>query len=249
MFKAVLIDDEQHCIDRVRCLLKTYSDDVSIVGTYTNVEEAVKGIAMRRPDLVFLDVQLGENDTGFDVLEKIGSISFDVVFITAYDQYAVQAFRFAALDYLLKPIDIDEFTSTMDRFFRQVGQQQLPQKLATLLANLSHKGQPKKIGLPTAEGYEFLDVSEIVHCQSDINYTNIYTTSGRKYTVSKTLKYVEELLSGHHFFRIHHSHLINLGYVTKYSRGKGGYVTLAGNIVLEVSLRRKDEFLERLRMK
>ncbi|MBK1441606.1 response regulator transcription factor [Parapedobacter sp. ISTM3] len=249
MMDAVIIDDEEHCVASLRRLLLPYQDSVRLVGTFATVDEAVMGIGTRQPDIVFMDVQLGESGTAFDVLNALGAVAFNLIFTTAYDQYAVQAFRFAALDYLLKPIAVGDFANAMNRVFQRNEQQQLSVRVAALLDNLSGADKPKKMGLPTADGYEFVDVSEVVHCRSDVNYTHIFTVSGQKYTVSKTLKHFEELLGGYHFFRIHHSHLINLDYVVKYVRGKGGAVVLANGVTLEVSSRRKDEFLARLKMK
>jgi two-component system LytT family response regulator len=246
MITAVLIDDEQHAIDRLKVLLDPYHDKIRISGTFTTVDEATEGIRELSPDVVFLDVQIHDK-TGFDVLREIGEINFSLIFTTAFEHYAVQAFKFSALDYLLKPIGQDDFDKAIQKAIRKTENEDLSQKVKVLLSNLAVSQQPKRISVPTIDGYVFLEISEIVRCQSDVNYTNIFTTSKQKYVASKTLKYFEDLLSNCHFFRVHNSHLINLNYVKKYTRGKGGFVTLTDNFTVEVSYRRKEEFLRVVR--
>ncbi|MEZ4792216.1 MAG: LytTR family DNA-binding domain-containing protein [Gelidibacter sp.] len=243
MIKAVIIDDEIHCIDRIRQLLEPYKSIIQLVSTFADVELAIEGINAIQPDLLFLDVQIHAK-TGFDVLKSIQQPKFEVIFTTAYEAYAVQAFKFSAVDYLLKPIAEDDFKQAIDKVTHKLETNDFSNKVEVLLSNLSKKDQHKKISIPTVEGYSFIEVSDIIRCQSDVNYTTIFTIHNKKIIVSKTLKIFEELLADCNFFRVHNSHLINLDYVKKYAKGKGGYVTMVDNTDIEVSTRRKDAFLK-----
>ncbi len=245
MIQALIIDDEKHCIEWVEELLMPYRENIQCVGTAQNLQDACTLTKERQPDLVFLDVQI-DDKTGFDFLRAVSPISFDVIFTTAYEKYAVQAFKFSAVDYLLKPIDTDDFEKAIKKFETKSAIKHLEQKIDVLLHNLERQNAVKKITVPTMSGYEFLEVSDIIRCHSDVNYTEIYLKNGQKIMVSKTLKSFEELLEPEYFFRVHNSHLINLREVKKYVKGKGGYVTMNDNTHIAVSTRRKDEFLRRL---
>lgn len=243
MIKAIIIDDEQHCIDRIETLLKSYRDTIAIIGTFLTVDTGVHGIGDLYPDVVFLDVQIHEQ-TGFDVLKAVSHHHFEVIFTTAFETYAVQAFKFSAIDYLLKPIDEDDFKQAIEKLSSKIEAKDFSKKVNTLLDNISKNDVQKKITIPTVDGLEFLEVSNIIRCEADINYTAIFTKDNKKIVVSKTLKSFETLLANCNFFRVHNSHLINLDYIKKYTKGKGGYVTLIDNSTIEVSTRRKDEFLK-----
>lgn len=243
MIKAIIIDDEQHCIDRVETLLSPYENTITIVGNYLTVETGVRGIESLCPDVVFLDVQIHEQ-TGFDVLKAVKQLNFEVIFTTAFDMYAVQAFKFSAIDYLLKPIDADDFKLAIDKLSQKIEAKDFSKKVKVLLDNISKNDVQKKITIPTLDGLEFLEVANIIRCEADINYTIIHTKDGRKIMVAKTLKSFEALLADCNFFRIHNSHLINLNHLVKYTKGKGGYVTLIDHSTIEVSVRRKDDFLK-----
>lgn len=243
MIKAIIIDDEQHCIDRVVTLLKPYKSTIDLTGQFTSVENGVEGIRQLKPDVVFLDIQIHDK-TGFDVLKTIDNYDFEVIFTTAFENYAIQAFKFSAIDYLLKPIDKQDFDDALQKLNTKIQAKDFSQKVEHLLNNISKKDKQKRITIPTTEGLEFLEVSNIIRCEADVNYTNIYTINRKKITVSKTLKYFETLLSNCNFFRVHNSHLIHLDYIEKYTKGKGGYVTLTDKSTIEVSTRRKEEFLK-----
>lgn len=243
MTKAIIIDDEQHCIDDLTALIGKHAPSVSIIGAFRTVSSGLDGIRMLAPDVVFLDVAIGEQ-TGFDLLQQVGRVDFDIIFTTAYDQYAVQAFRFSALDYLLKPIAGDDLKRAVERLDKKAAGQELSRKLENLLHNMEDPN--KRIGVPVASGLVFLQVSDIIRCESSSNYTLLFTADKQKLIVSRTLKEFETLLAPYRFFRVHHSHLINLRYIKSYNKGKGGMVTLTDNSVIEVSTRRKDEFLREL---
>lgn len=243
MIKAIIIDDEQHCIDRLEALLKPYSNTIIVIGSYLTVDAGVQGIEGLCPDVVFLDVQIHER-TGFDVLKTVKQLNFEVIFTTAFEMYAVQAFKFSAIDYLLKPIDADDFKLAIDKLSQKIESKDFSKKVKVLLDNIAKNDVQKKITIPTLDGLEFLEVANIIRCEADINYTIIHTKDGRKIMVAKTLKSFEALLTDCNFFRIHNSHLINLNHLVKYTKGKGGYVTLIDHSTIEVSVRRKDDFLK-----
>ncbi len=238
--KVAIIDDEQHCIDHLYVLLKPFGAGMEI-SCFGNAEEAIIGLEKLQPDIVFLDVQLHQK-TGFDVLSAISKRDFSLIFTTAYESYAIEAFKFSAIDYLLKPVDRDDFETALQKAIDKVEQSQLHDRIKVLLSHVSTDNHLKRISVPSNEGYAFLLIDDIVRCQADVNYTHIFTVDGKKYTASKTLKHFEKLLEGRHFFRIHNSHLINLHYVASYH--KDGYAILKDGLKLEVSTRRKEAFIK-----
>jgi two-component system LytT family response regulator len=219
-------------------------DTIALAGIACSVDEARTVIGNATPDLVFLDVQL-HDQTGFDLLQQLPAHRFEVIFTTAYDQYAVQAFRCSALDYLLKPIDAADLQQALGKITAVKEKNDATTRLSTLLYNLQClQGTYKRICVPVMNGFTFIQVSDIVQCQSDINYTNIYFTDRQKLLVAKTLKEFEELLKEYNFYRVHNSHLVNLAYVKEYK--KSGFITMTDNSVIPVSTRRKEEFLKKL---
>jgi len=245
MVTTLIIDDEEHCIDRISGLLKRCAPQFEFTAKAKTVEEAVNETRKHNPDLVFLDVQIG-NQTGFDYLSQWSQPDFDVIFTTAYDQYAIEAFKFSALDYLLKPIDIDQFKAAINRYTNRLSRNYFDKKMEVLFHNLKGTQETKKITIPTQEGYEFIGLREILRLQADGNYTHLFLKDGTKLTVAKTLKTFDDMLAGTDFFRIHHSHLINLYHLKKYHKGKGGYVVMADGAAVNVSTRKKEEFLKAL---
>ena len=246
MLKTIIIDDEQHCIDRIQKLLSKHSVTINIVNVCSNVDDAKEKIERLNPDVIFLDVHLRE-ETGFDLLKQLSNIDFEIIFTTAYDSYAVEAFKFSALDYLLKPIDEDELQLTIEKLKKKTSLKDVSKKVEVLFHNLEDKtAQVKKIAVPTIEGLTFIKIIDIIRCQSDINYTHIFLEGNKKITVAKTLKHFETLLEPYHFFRTHQSHLINLSCIDKYVKGKGGYVLMSDGIHVEVAVRRKEDFIDKL---
>jgi two-component system LytT family response regulator len=247
MIRAIIIDDEQHCIDRLTNLLKEhFPEKVHLIDSFQTVEQGIKAIEKLRPDLVFLDVQIHDK-TGFELLQHVDRIFFEVIFTTAFDKYAVQAFRFSATDYLLKPIDPDEFRQAVSKITNRSNRTEINSTLVHLLNNIKETQiASKKIGIPVITGIVFVQVNEIIRCQSDINYTTFYLTDKRKLLVAKTLKEYEELLSDYNFFRVHNSHLVNLAFIKSYHKGKGGSVKMSDGSEIEISTRRKDEFLKKI---
>lgn len=247
MIKGIIVDDEMHCADSLLHLLEPYEDKLSIIAVYDKMEEAVVHIKKNAPDVVFLDVQLDNGSTGFDMLQALRPIDFHVVFTTAFNEHAVNAFRFNAVDYLIKPIDEDNLHESIERLFERIAKDKKSNHMETLLANFFASEKKRKIGIPTIDGVIFLEVGQILRCQSDINYTDIFTVDRKKYTVSKTLRYFENMLSSAGFFRVHKSHIVNLDHVVKYTKGKVGSITLSDHTNIEVSVRRKDAFFEAMK--
>ncbi|AWO01058.1 DNA-binding response regulator [Chitinophaga alhagiae] len=246
MINAIIVDDEAHCVERLQMLLATHcGEKVRLLDSCSSIVQAEQRILQLAPELVFLDVQL-EGRTGFELLQKINAPSLRVIFTTAYEQYAVTAFRFSAVDYLLKPVGPSELVNSVDKLISSLDQQEAALKYEALFHNLQAGAGGKKIALPTQEGLEFVNINEVVRCQASGNYTQFFLSDGRHLMVSRTMKEFEELLEKHNFFRVHYSHLVNLDYVKKYNRGKGGYVLLADNSELEVSVRRKEAFLKKM---
>jgi len=246
MLKAIIIDDEQHCIDRLTHLIGRYTLSIQLIGSYLYFDDGLLAVKQLKPDVVFLDVQINSN-TGFDLLMELNQINFEVIFTTAYEKYAVQAFKFSAIDYLLKPVDANDLEQALKKLNDKIEKKQMSEKFEVLLHNLKDiHGASKKISVPTVYGFSFLQVNDIIRCQSEVNYTTIYLQHNQKLTVAKTLKEFEELLSECNFYRIHNSHLINLAYIKSYNKGKGGFVTMRDNTEIEVSIRRKESFLKKL---
>ncbi len=247
MINAIIIDDEDHCISRLKTLLNDYcAGQVNILESYTDIDSGFDAILLYKPDVVFLDIQI-HDATGFDLLKRFESPTFDVVFTTAFEQFAIRAFKFSAIDYLLKPIDPDDLVDTMSRLKARKLKNDIPENFNLLLENIKNmQQQNKKITIPTVNGLMFLPVQDIIRCKSDVNYTTIYLKDKKSFMVAKTLKEFEALLVQYNFFRVHNSHLVNLAYIKNYSKGKGGYLQLEDNSEIEVSTRRKEEFLKKL---
>jgi two-component system LytT family response regulator len=240
-YKTVLIDDESKARTALRNLLEVNcSTRITVIGEADCVKKGLEIIETLKPELVFLDVQMPDG-TGFDLLEQIGEVNFKVIFASAFDKFAIQAFRFSALDYLLKPVESEALIEAVSKLDESDRYREMNKKLEVLLSN---KNSFEKIALPTLDGIIFVKIKEIVRCESDNNYTGIYLKSGEKIMVSRTLKEYDDMLTPFNFFRIHKSHLINLSFLNRYKKGEGGFVIMEDGSELEVSRRRKDEFLD-----
>lgn len=241
--KALLVDDEKHCLETLSWQLNKFCPNVEIVATCNSAVQALEVLQSKNIDLTFLDIEMPHMN-GFEMLQKFKRIPFEIIFTTAYDMFAVKAFKFSALDYLLKPIDKDELVLAVEKVKLKGSQPILPEQLNILFQSLYQHSQPsQKIALPTMDGLEFIKADDIVHCQSEGNYTHIFLKDGAKFLICRTLKETEELLTGHNFLRVHHSHLINLNHIKKYVKGDGGYVVMINNTSINVSRSRKEELL------
>jgi len=243
MITALIVDDEKNSCETLQSLLTDCCLDVSVVKYCQTIDEAVKAVELHHPDVVFLDINMkGEN--GFDLLERVKTIDFEIIFTTAFSEYAIKAFKFSAIDYLLKPIDVDELMAAVDRVIKRK-RAEAPTRYEYLRQNLKMSdGQHFKLALPTSEGLTFIKISDIIYCEADSNYTTFFLTDGKKIIVSHTLKEYEEILSDYRFFRIHHSYLVNLDAIKQYVRGDGGHVVMINGAALDVAKRRKEEFLK-----
>lgn len=244
MLRTVIIDDEDNARSTLRGMVEQFCEGVEVVGEADSVKTGVHAILSNQPDLVFLDVQMMDG-TGFDLLEMLPEINFTVVFVTAYDAYAVKAFQFSASGYLLKPIDLEAIQSTIET----VKNNRTSTKDAGLMREfLQTKGEERfqKIILPTQEGLEIVKLPDLIRCEGDNSYTTFHLTSGRKIIVSKTLKIYEELLSEHGFARIFVSHLINLDHITTVKAGRGGEAILSDGTNLPIARNRRKELIKQL---
>ena len=245
MLTAVIIDDEMHSVDVLKNLLATYCPNVKVVGQADHAVAGRKLISEHAPDLVFLDIEMPFG-TGFDMLDAIEHKNTSVIFVTAYDHYALKAIKYYAIDYLLKPVDIDELKNAVKKAEERKEQQSFTALPVSLLKNYLEKGiDNSKIALPMADGLQFVNRTEIVRCEACGNYTRIYLQENRTYMVARTLGEYEELLSPYNFLRIHHAHLINLDHIERYVRGEGGYVIMSDGAVVDISRRKKQDFLSR----
>lgn len=235
--KAVLIDDEAQSREILRNYLGKYCERVTIVGEGANVQEGLEAIAKADPDLVFLDVEMPFGNA-FDLLEQLPDRNFETVFVTAYQQYAIDALNSHAAYYLMKPIAIDDLVAAVDHV-REIKAQEARLHDRVLKAVNRVEG---KITIPQMDGFEVLDISQILFCKADDNYTEIHL-KGKKVLVSKTLRYFEEALQEFPFARVHKSYLVNVGEVVRYRKGKGGSVVLASGIEIQVAPSRKKELL------
>jgi two-component system, LytTR family, response regulator len=245
MIKAIIVDDEPYCCEVLDELLARYCPSIKVINICYNGPSALDAIMEDHPQLVFLDIEMPEMN-GFELLSILKDIHFQLIFTTSYDQYAIKAIRFSALDYLLKPIDREELQNAISKVESKLVHP-LPEQLEILLQKM---GQPakslNKLAIPTLEGLHMIPVDSIISCSSDSNYTILTMRPNQKLVVSRTLKEIEEMLEEYSFLRIHHSHLVNLKEITRYVKGEGGYVVMSDGSAIDVSRSRKDSLLSRL---
>lgn len=245
-YRTLIIEDELHQQQRLISLLNSFPE-FQIEGVASSVGEVKMMLDKHAPDLVFLDVMLPPY-TSFDLLSSLSSIPFEIIFTTSFEEYAVRAFRLSAIDYLLKPLVEEQLTEALNKFKQKRSTQDSGMHIRNLLANLqAPQANQSKVALPTLTGFIFVAIKDIVRCESDNTYTTFFTLDKRKVVVSKTLKECEQMLLDYHFFRVHNSHLINMDYVTEYVKGEGGMVKMKDGSQIDVSRRRKDEFLRQLK--
>ncbi len=244
--RAILIDDEISNLENLRTLLVKHCPQVAILATAQSVGEAVEAIAQHVPDVVFLDIQMGEQ-TGFDILKLLPVRNFEVVFVTAYDQYGIQAVKFAALDYLLKPIDIDELISTVEKAESKLAKQLQSSQLEFLLQQLRKpETQLSKIALPMQSEIRYVPLSEIIRCEADNTYTQFFLAGSEKIVVSKSLKEYADLLCPNGFLRTHQSHLVNPKFVKSWLKEDGGMLHLLSGEKIPISKPNKDKVKQAL---
>ncbi len=250
MIKAVIIEDEKKSAELLFQLLQRNCPDISVIGKAENVSEGIDLLSKLQPELVFLDVMMPDG-SGFDVLEKLKDLKLDVIFTTATDKFAVKAIKYSALDYLLKPIDAAELVNAVKKVTERHASRTVntnEENLRSLLENVKqNENQFSKITLPTGHAYEIVLIKDIIRCEANDNYTNVYLAGGKKFLVSGTLKHYEDLLPAMDFIRVHHSHLINMNHMARFVKEDGGYAVMSDGSKVEVSRRKREDFLKKLK--
>jgi len=240
--KAIIVDDENHSRETLKNLITEFCPDVAIIAAVSSVSEGVSTIIKLKPDVVFLDIEL-QTGTGFDILDQLAVIDFGVIFTTAFEQYAIKAVKFSSLDYLLKPIDLEELLKAVEKAKKSKDLTVYNKQLETLIINLKQQqSQLKKICLSTADGFEFINIGEIIYCKAEGSYTSFKLSNGKTLLVSKHLKEYENLLIDQGFMRVHNSFLINLKEVKKYIKSDGGYILMNNEDSVSISRSKKEEF-------
>lgn len=239
---TLIIDDESSGRKTIRTFIAKYAHNLKIVDEADSVKSGLLAIKKHQPEVLFLDVRMNDG-TGFNLLEQLTHVNFQVIFVTAYEEHAIKAFKHSAVDYLLKPLDPDDFIASVSKLKKESKLEEIEKKVEALLQN-NHKIE--KIALPTLSGLNMIKIKDIVHCESDNNYTNFHLKNGKKLLVSRTLKEFDEILSPEGFYRTHKSHLVNISYIAEYIKGEGGIVKLENGDHIEVSRRRKEGLIQAL---
>jgi len=242
---SIIVDDEPKSRNNLRDLVQEYCQQVELVGEAASATEALKLIKQHSPDLIFLDIEM-PGGSGFDLLKSLNNQNFEVIFVTAFDQYGIQAVKFCAIDYILKPIDIFELSKAVEKAQAQIIRKKENQRLVELVANIDRSEDEKRIALPLADKIEFIAVSQIIRLEADSNYTRIFLEGKKEYLVCKTLKEYQEILEQHHFLRTHQSHLINCRKIAAYVKTDGGYISMTDRSSVPISRQKRDEVLKRI---
>lgn len=244
---AVIIDDEIDAREVLNATITNFCENVTVVGEASGVVEGLKLLSSVKPDILFLDIQM-QDGTGFDLLDALLPLDFKVIFVTAYDKYAIQAFKYSALDYVLKPVSPMNLMGAVKKYVDAKNYFESYEKQINLL-KVSMQGNMQKIAVPTSDGVKFLKIDNIIHCKSDGSYTLFHLLSEKPLLVTRTLKEYAEILPDQIFFRIHKSHLVNINYVEQYVNRDGAMVVMENSDQLPIARNRKDEFLKVLNIK
>jgi two-component system LytT family response regulator len=245
MIRSIIVDDEPYCCETLEIMIGNFCPDLKVEAVCRSGEEGLNALVRFDPQLVFLDIEMPYMN-GFEFLEKAGPIRFALIFTTSYDQYAIKAIRFSAMDYLLKPIDREELMQAVSKVTRHL-QSPTEIQLEFLLKKINYSGTTiRKIALPTMEGLQMVELDSIISCSSDNNYTHFHLKDNKKLTASRTMKDVEELLADFSFVRVHNSFMVNLNEINKYVKGEGGYLIMSDSTSIDVSRSRKDMLLKKL---
>ncbi len=248
--RVIIVDDEITSSQVLEKLIQHYLPALQVIAICNKPNDAIDKISALRPDLVFMDIEL-PGMTGFDILERINPIHFNIIFTTAHSQYGIKAIQFSAIDYLLKPINIEDLKSAVSRASVLLSDNQSLERIRILLENIQllNTNDPfNRIALPTTEGLKFVYTNDIIRCMSSNNYTYIFLTNGEKILISKTLKDVENVFSAHTFCRVHNSHLVNTNYIKKFIKSDTNMIVMTDGAEVEVSRRKKDELLKILNL-
>ena len=245
MIKAIIVDDEADCSETLGMLLERCCPQVQVMAICNSGAAALKEITAQKPELVFLDIEMPHMN-GFQLLEQLPSIEFDIVFTTSYDQYALKAIRFSAIDYLLKPVDEEELKQAVQKVIRR-SNKPIAEQLEILMQKIHQPATPvTKIALPTMEGFQMIKIDSIISCEADSNYTTLHLKCNRKIVVCRNLKDIGELLEDHSFTRVHRCYVVNLNEVEKFVKGEGGYLVMSDGSMIDVSRNKKEELLKKL---
>ncbi len=246
MHKAIIIEDELHAREFLKNIVTTYCPELKLVALASGVEDGIAAIKEHQPDIIFLDIEM-QTGTGFDLLEQFPDPQFDVIFTTAYDHYAIKAIKFSAIDYLLKPIEIEELQQAVNKITTKKNSDQQHQALQMLLRNLKTPPQGQQsITLATSDGLEFVPLQNIIRIEASGPYSYFFLKDKKKIMVSRHLKEYEMMLSDHGFFRLHNSHIINISEVNRMVRTDGGYVIMSDDSKIGISPKKKDEFMQKM---
>ncbi len=245
MIHTIIIDDEDNVRSTTRQMLAELRSDIEIVGEAADVSSGISLIENSTFDLLLLDIQLPDG-TGFDILEKLNKIDFKIIFITAFNEFAIRAFKFCAVDYVLKPVSAFDLNEAIDKAIHLL-QAECSLKLNTLINNNhTNNNHEKRLVLKSVDKIQILKINEIHRCESDQSYCHFYVIGGNKLTISKPLKEYDELLSGHGFFRVHKSHMVNMAFVKRFERSEGGSVIMEDDSSVPVSFRKRDDLISAL---
>lgn len=242
--KTLIIDDEKDARDALQVLLEKFVPGIEVIGQGTGVQDGLKKIKELNPEVVFLDINM-EDGTGFDLLESLERFDFSMIFVTAFNQYAIKAFKYAAFDYLLKPVDLQELRKCVNRLHETKNHSSVDR--LSQLKQAKNNENITKLTLPNLGGFDVVEISDIIRCEGQKNYTTFHMKDGNKIMVSNTLKEYELLLADHNFLRVYQSHLINLKYIQKYIKGRGGIVVMQDDSNIPVSREKKDDLLKRIK--
>lgn len=244
---ALIVDDEKNGRENLAGLIKSHCPQIKVVGEARSVEQAIASIQEHQPQLIFLDIEM-PGGNGFQLLEHFKEFPFEVIFVTAYDNYAIRAIRFSASDYILKPINLNELIAAVDKVSQRIRNRSENERIRQLYLNTMHPANPK-IGLPTGDRVEFVEVKSIIRCQGESNYTHLYFSDRKPMLTAKSLIEFEELLAEYHFIRVHKTHLVNLNHVTSFTKNDGGILSMSNGDSVSISRRRKDSVLGHLKSK
>ena len=244
MIRTIIIDDEPNAVGLLALRLSQHCPVVEVVASCTSSIKGVQAILEHKPDLVFLDIEMPQMN-GFEVLEAVGELSFSLVFVTAYDRFALKAFRYSAVDYLLKPIDSQELIQAVNRIEKQ--QKTAPEQIDHLQQQLSNPARPlpDKIALPYQNGVTFVALADVLYCESDDSYTKFFLADGQHYLVTKSMREIQELLEERHFLRVHRQYIVNLDQIRKFVKGEGNYLIMSDQKSIPVSRNHRDRLMER----
>lgn len=244
MLTAIIIDDETNSRNALRQKITKHCNNVMIIADCENGEEGIEKIETQKPDIIFLDIEMPRMN-GFTMLQQIKNKNFEVIFITAYDHYAIKAIKFSALDYLLKPVEVEDLKAAIEKVTQKRKQVDGNKRVELLVQNfLEEKTAHQRIAISSMEGLQFVTTNDIIYLEANSNYTSFYLADNRKITATKTLKDFEEILPASMFIRIHHSYLINKNGIEKYIKGEGGQVVMKNGVTLDVARRKKEEFMK-----